>query len=120
MNVSLDYSGTYVHYKDFFDEMARGLQKLGHKVGIISADREVDPFNGEDLRAKMLNNLGFKPDFVHIWGATETISNGNIWKVEKIIQEQVMVHFDSDARELKKYSDRWIFKVMVPGQEGKF
>ena len=120
MNISLDYSATYLPYKEFFDEMAKAMQKTGHKVGIIAGDRERDPFSGEDLKEKLLANLGFKPDFCHMWGSTESIANGSIWKVEKMIQEQVLVHFDSDATQLKRYTDLWIFKVMDPGQKGKF
>lgn len=83
------------------------MQKDGHRVGIISGNREAE-------RGKIEREIGFKPDFMYLWGDYETISNGSKWKVEKINQEGVLVHFDEDATDLKKFTDRWIFKSFNP------
>ena len=120
MNISFDLEGCYWEHKVFFDDMAKGMQKLGHKVGIIAGERAIDPFSGKDRVEELKKDLGFKPDFIHLWGENETISNGNLWKVEKIVQEEVLVHFDDDATELKKYTDRWIIKTLNSGELGKF
>lgn len=100
--------------------MAKGMQKLGHKVGVITGERETDPFTGKDIRAEIVKNLGFKPDFLYLWGHNETIANGHFWIVENMIKEDVYLHFSSDARELKKYTDRWVVKTLDSGQKDKF
>lgn len=120
MNISLAFTGCYMEHKLFFDAMATAMQAQGHRVGIITGDREKDPFSNKDLKAEMLAKIGFTPDFCHMWGATETIANGNLWKCQRLDQEDVYVHFDSDATELKKYTERWIIKVMDSGAKTKF
>lgn len=123
MNISIDYHGCYLEHKLFFDEMANAMQKAGHKVGIITGLREKEI--GYDRRVKenkieMLNNLGFTPDFVKMWGENETISNGNLWKAYRLDDEEIDMHFDDDATEMKKYTPRWIMKTMNHGEQKKF
>jgi len=120
MNVSIELHGCYWEHKIFFDEMAKGMQKAGHKVGVITGERDTDPFSGKDMRAEILTNLGFKPDFLHLWGQTQTIANVSLWVVEKMIEEDVYLHFSPNGRELKKYTDRWVVKTMDSGQKDKF
>lgn len=123
MNISLDYHGTYTEHKEFFDELAKGFQSRGHRVGIITGvrEKEYDERNRlRNRREEMLQSLGFTPDFVCIWGEAETIANGNVWKVERMIEQEVLIHFDDDARELKKYTDRWIIKTLNSGEQDKF
>lgn len=120
MNISIETLGCYFEHKIFFDEMAIAMKKRGHRVGIITDEREKDPFSGEDIKEKILKSLGFKPDFIHLWGATETIANGNLWKCQKMDLEDVLVHFSSDATEMKRYTDRWIIKVLDSSQPNKF
>lgn len=120
MKVSLELHGCYWEHKIFFDEMAKGMQKQGHQVGVITGERETDPFSGKDNRAEILKNLGFKPDFLYLWGHNETIANGNLWIVERMIKEDVYLHFSPNARELKKYTDRWVVKTLDSGQMRKF
>jgi hypothetical protein len=68
----------------------------------------------------MIAKLGFKPDFVHMWGANETIANGNLWKAQRMDQEDVLIHFDDDAREIKKYTERWVLKALNNAELPKF
>lgn len=106
MTISFTFQ-TYDRYKEFYDVFATSMQQQGHKVGIISGNREQE-------RVKIERRLQFKPDFMHLWGEFETISNGSKWKIEKMEQEGVLVHFDEEATELKKFTDRWIFKSFNP------
>lgn len=120
MNISIDYAGCYTEHKIFFDEFAKAMQKAGHRVGIITGERERDPFSGADLKEQMKKQLGFTPDFMHLWGAVETIANNNLWKCQKMDYEDVLVHFDDDAAEMKKYTGRWILKSLNSSQIKKF
>jgi len=120
MTISFDLYGTYFEYKEFFDVMAFELQKAGHKVGIITGEREMDPYTGENFKEKILPQLGFKPDFFHVWGAVETIVNGYAWKAKKMVDEKVAMHFDDDATEIKRYTDLWVMKAFDPAQPNKF
>lgn len=123
MTISFDYQGCYLEHKEFFDAMAIAMQGAGHRVGIIAGirEKEYDYQNIlRDNKKEMLAALGFEPDFVHVWGENETIANGNLWKVSKINTEGVLVHFDDDGTELKRYTDRWILKTMNSGEQGKF
>jgi len=113
MNISLDWGGCYLEYRPFFDAMAIAMQKDGHQVGIITGERE-------PRRQEIVGSLGFKPDFVHLWGEFETIANGYLWKCKMLDQENVYVHFDDDATEMKKYTDRWILKSLNSGEVQKF
>lgn len=120
MNISIDYN-TYKEYKPFFDLMANALKKDGHRVGIITGLREVNPINNVDFKnQEVIPSLGFVADFIHMWGKDETIANGSLWKCQKMDQENVTVHFDEDARELKRYTERWIFKSLNPSDLVKF
>lgn len=120
MTISMEYKGCYIEHRPFFDEMAKAMQKAGHRVGIICQIRDRDVYTNEDLRAKLIADVGFTPDFLHMWGQTESISNAYLWKVEKLQQEDVYVHFDPDAREIKKYTSRWIIKTMDNADMKKF
>ena len=113
MNISIDFNGTYTEHKIFFDEMAKSMQKSGHKVGIITGERETK-------RKEIEEALGFAPDFMRLWGEFETIANGNLWKAERLDEEDVLVHFDDDAKELKRYTGRWIIKTLNSGEVNKF
>ena len=123
MNISLSINGCYWEHKIYFDEMARAMQAAGHKVGVIAGMRVKEYLGTGKVRdnvAMLEKDLGFKPDFMHLWGENETIANGNLWKCEKMDQEDVLVHFDDDAFEMKKYTGRWIFKNLNSGQLNKF
>ena len=119
MNISIDYE-IYHEHKIFFDEMAISMQKTGNRVGIVAGLREKDPFNGEDKRVEIDKNLGFKADFVHLWGENEAIASGNLWIAQKLDQEDIYMHFDDDATEIKRYTQRWIVKVMNSAAQAKF
>lgn len=112
MKVSIDFS-IYHEHKIFFDEMAVGMQSVGHQIGFVSGMREHE-------RVRINREAGFKPDFVTLWGEEETIANGNLWKCKRLDELDVLVHFDPDASELKKYTGRWIIKVLNSGQPAKF
>lgn len=120
MTISLDLYGTYFEHKEFFDIMATALQHAGHKVGIITGEREKDPYDESDFKQKILPQLGFKPDFFHVWGAVETIVNGAAWKAKKMVEEKVAVHFDDDGTDIKRYTDLWVIKTMSGGDPKKF
>lgn len=113
MNISIDFAGCYEEYKPFFDEMALAMQAKGHKVGIITGEREAKK---DFIRSR----LGFEPDFWALWGEYITIGNGNLWKAQRMDEFDVWVHFDDDAGEIKKYTDRWVFKSLNSGQPNKF
>lgn len=113
MTISIDISGCYNEHKEFFDAMAISMQKQGHRVGIITGERE-------EKRAHLMSQLGFTPDFMHLWGPYETIINGYKWKVNLMHQEGVSLHFDDDATEMKKYTNLWVVKTMNSGQVKKF
>lgn len=120
MTISFDLYGCYFEHKEFFDVMAKALQATGHRVGVITGEREVDANTHRKNRPHLLSQMGFTPDFMHLWGEFETITNGNVWKVKMMVQEGVAMHFDDDAAEMKKYTDLWIVKVMNSAQKGKF
>ena len=113
ITISLDFHGCYLEHKEFFDEMAKSMQDKDHRIGIITGERE-------SKREFIARHTGFMHDFVHLWGEYETISNGNLWKCQQMDKEDVLVHFDDDAKEMKKYTDRWIIKVMCGGVPQKF
>lgn len=113
MTISIDLAGCYFEHKDFFDAMAKAMQKDGHRVGVITGERE-------NKRAVLEKQMGFTADFLHLWGEYETIVNGNAWKVQKMATEGVALHFDDDATELKRYTTLWVVKVMNSGQKKKF
>jgi hypothetical protein len=106
MNISFTFQ-SYVRYPEFYNELAHSMQARGNRVGVISGNRETE-------RGKIERALGFKPNFMHLWGEFETISNGSKWKIEKMIQEEVLVHFDEEATELKKFTNLWVFKSYNP------
>lgn len=113
MKISLDWVGCYLEHKEYFDEMVNGLQRQGHLVGIITGEREAK-------RPVIERSLGFKADFIHLWGDYETIANGNTWKVGKLMEHGIAVHYDDDATEMKKYTDLWIIKTMNNAERVKF
>lgn len=122
MTISFDWD-SYKNYKLFIDSIADSLQESGHRIGVIASLREKE-FNNQnqlvDNRELILRELPFQPDFIHLWGETETIANANLWKAQKLDQEDVYFHFDPDATELKKYTDRWIFKTLSSTNPNKF
>lgn len=111
--ISIDWVGAYLPYKEFFDAMAIGLQAVGHEVGIVTGERE-------SRRAEIEASLGFKPDFMLLWGEYETIGSGGEWKARQLNNHEILVHFDDDATQLKLWSDRWIFKTMDPDRKELF
>lgn len=113
MNVSIDWVGCYLEHKPFFDELALSMQKAGHKVGILTGERE-------SRKKEILNSLGFIPDFICVWGDTETIGSASRWKAEKMIDLDIIVHYDDDARDLKLFTPRWVIKTMNNDEKGKF
>lgn len=113
MNISLDWGGCYLEHRHFFDIVALALQDQGHSVGIITGEREAK-------RAAIVGSLGFTPDFVSLWGDFESIANGNLWKCKKMDENDVLVHYDDDATELKRYTGRWVIKVLNSGDPKKF
>ena len=120
MNISLEFLGCYHAHKEFFDAMAEGLQKQGHRVGIISPLREKDPYTGEDTRARVMRELGFKPDFVHLWGYNESISNGDQWTCQRMEDENIYIHFGPNGSTLKRWTTRACMKTMDNAAINKF
>lgn len=122
MTISFSFAGCYHEHSDFFNDMAKAMQAHGHRVGIITGGVRDGSKDQPHVYTKdeMMKQIGFTPDFVYVWGQFETISNGNIWKVERIEYENVDIHFDDDATEMKKYTSRRILKVMNSGQLNKF
>lgn len=116
----MDWIGAYLEHKPFFDEMAKAMQKAGHRVGIITGEREFDPYNGADKKPQILQSLGFVPDFLKLWGQNETIGNGGLWKAQKMDEEDVYVHFDDDAKDIKYFTSRWVMKTMYNADQSKF
>jgi len=113
MNISCDWGGCYLEHREFFDEMAVSMQMRGHKIGIISGERKA-------REVEILGSLGFKPDFVSLWGDYESVANGYLWKCKELDKHDVLVHFDDDASEMKRYTGRWIIKVLNSGDPKKF
>lgn len=111
--ISFDYEGCYLEHKEFFDELAKAMQSRGHEVGFITGIREAEI-------PAMSERVGFTPNFTRVWGDYESIGNANAWKAENIHKLGVWVHFDDDATEIKKYTDRWILKTMNNAQMEKF
>ena len=124
MTISFSWVGAYLEHKDFFDEMANAMQAKGHRVGIIAGEREKHADNSGrrviDQRAIVEQSLGFKPDFVVLWGETETIANTNLWKAQKMDEQDSLLHFDDDAKEIKRYTERWVVKTMNNDNKDKF
>lgn len=124
MTISIDLDGCYFEHKEFFDAMAIAMQEAGHRVGIITGIREkvedVRTGHVSDKRSELLGQIGFIPDFFHMWGQFETIASGSRWKVQKMIVEQVTMHFDDDATDLKKYTGGWVLKSLNSGDPKKF
>ena len=122
MKISFDWN-SYQNYKLFFDELLPILQDKGHKVGVIASLREKE-YNSSNVlvnnRELILRELPFEPDFIHLWGETETIGNAFLWKAQKLDEEDVYFHFDPDATELKKFTERWIFKSLDSTNLNKF
>lgn len=122
MTISFDWN-SYLNYKPFFDEILLRAKKDGHRVGVISSLREKE-YNAQNIlvdnRQVILSTLPFQPDFIYLWGETETIANASLWKVEKLVFEDVYFHFDPEATEIKKYTDRWVFKTMDNTNTKKF
>lgn len=124
MTISFDFFGAYLEHKPVFDEMARSMQSHGHRAGIIAGlrEKEFDQTSRRviDNMARIKDSLGFIPNFIYLWGENETIGNGSLWKCYKLDDEDVYMHFDSNALELKKYTPRWIVKTLDSGQPKKF
>lgn len=123
MNISFDWVGTYLEHKPFFDVMALAMQKEGHRVGIITNERDLVEVPGgrfHDRKQEIINSLGFKPDFIQLWGQFESIANGNLWKAQRMDVEDVYLHFDDDAHEIKRYTGRWVVKTLNSGEIKKF
>lgn len=113
MNVSIDWGGCYLEHREFFDAMAISMQRAGHRVGIITGERE-------HKKPQIEGSLGFKPDFLELWPELADITNGMKWKVDKFNQHAISLHFDDDATDLKKYTSMWIVKVMNSSKVNKF
>lgn len=113
MRISIDWGGCYLEHKIFFDEMAKSMKASGHEVGIVSGERQA---REQEIR----NSLGFEPDFMALWGDYETIANGYLWKCQKLDVLDVVTHFDDDATEMKRYTDRWIIKTLNSAERVKF
>lgn len=113
MNISFDWGGCYLEHRSFFDVMAHALQAAGHKVGIITGERDTK-------KVVIVSSLGFKPDFISLWGEYESIANGNLWKCKAMDKHNVTTHFDDDATEMKRYTSRGIIKVLNSGEPKKF
>lgn len=120
MNFSFSYKGCYLEYKPFFDVFVPAMQSAGHRVGIITGEREKDVYSGEDIKSKILNDLPFTPDFVHMWAQTESIANADLWIAQKMDLEDSYVHFDENAANIKRYTDRWVFKSLNSANPNKF
>lgn len=115
MTISFDWN-SYLNYRPFFDEILVRAKKDGHRVGVIASLREKE-FVGSRIvnrREEIEKEVPIQLDFIHLWGETETISNASLWKCQKLDEEDCYFHFDPDATELKKYTDRWIFKTLDP------
>lgn len=113
IKVSLDWIGCYLEHKEYFNEMAKALQAAGSQVGIITGERE-------SKRAEIEKTLGFKPDFLILWANDETVVNAAVWKVQKMIDNDITVHYDDDARDMKRFTDRWVIKTMKSDDVNKF
>ena len=110
MNVSMAWGGCYLEHREYFDAMAASMQAAGHKVGILTGERE-------SKKPQILGSLGFTPDFVILWGEFEVIVGGAQWKAQKMIDNQIGMHYDSDATDIKRWTDLWVVKTMDSGQK---
>jgi len=54
-----DLDETIYSFPKFFSEFINGLQKLGYKVGIMTANKERD----KEANLKLLDKLSISPDF---------------------------------------------------------
>lgn len=113
MIISFDWVGTYLEHKEYFDQMAKALQKAGHKVYILTGEREA-------RKPEILKSLGFTPDMMILWGDYESIANSNRWKVEKMIDHDILVHYDDEASGIKQWTNRWVIKVMNSDKRDSF
>lgn len=113
MKISIDFEGTYTEHRAFFNEFAKAMQNEGHKIGIITGERD-------KKKEAIKEELGFEPDFMYLWGETETIANANLWKAQKMDMEDVYLHFDDDASEIKKYTGRWTVKTLNSSEPSKY
>lgn len=113
MRISFDWGGCYLEHREAFNAMANAMNKDGHEVGIITGERQ-------HRKEEILNSLGFDAKFISLWGDDEPISNGSLWKCEQMDALNVVLHFDDDAREMKKYTPRWVVKVLNSGDINKF
>lgn len=113
MNISIDWGGCYLEHREFFDAMANAMQKDGHRVGILSGDRE-------SKKNQIVGSLGFTPDFMILWGEFEYIVGGAQWKAQKMIDNHIGMHFDDDATEIKRWTPLWVMKTMNTGEQKKF
>lgn len=113
MTISIDYLGCYTEHKEFFDVMSAAMQAAGHRVGIITGERE-------KKRGEIEHNLGFKPDFVHLWADDEFIVNGSQWKADRMNSEEVQLHFDDDGTHMKQWTNLWVVKTLNSSDPRKF
>lgn len=113
MNVSIAWGGCYLEHKEYFDAMATSMQETGHKVGILTGERE-------SKKSQIVGSLGFTPDFVILWGEFEVIVGGAQWKAQKMHDHTIGMHFDPDATEMKRWTDLWVVKTMDRNQQKKF
>lgn len=106
MKISFDYQ-SYHQYPDFFD----ALYNANFDLGLIEGTRK-SKFD--------MSLIKFEPSFVHLWTDDEFIINASSWKCEKLDLEDVYLHFDVDASELKKFTQRRIVKTLNPADWRKF
>lgn len=113
MTIAFDWIGAYLEHKVVFDEMAKSMQLAGHKVGIITGERE-------KRKPQIMETLGFPPDFMCLWTDEEFIVNGNHWKAVKLDENNVDLYFDDDANSVKKFTSRWVVKTLNNADIRKF
>lgn len=113
MKISFDWGGCYLEHRQYFDEVAKGLQRMGHKVGILTGERD-------SKAGEIRGSLGFFPDFMILWPEFQTIANGAKWKADRMVEHEIMVHHDDDATDIKKWTELWVIKVMNSAQVNKF
>lgn len=123
LTISYDWD-VYLQHKPVLDGIALAMQQAGNRVGIITGEREkhADPSNTKviDKKQIILDSLGFKPDFIRLFGEIETIASVDNWKAQKMDEEGVDLHFDDDGTGIKRQTSRWVAKLMLNGQENKF
>ena len=108
MKIAIDMDGTFWEHWTFFGEMGRGLQALGHQVGILTGHDVA--IEAEDRRL-LLARCNFTPDFF-LNRDDEALKRYVIeWKAEILDKEGIDVHYDDDAAAIAKHLKNGTFLI---------